>query len=145
MSRTRPNAAKLCIFTDMRLLLTHTCLALCIPGLLLTGCSGSGTGRVFTPAGARLIWRPLASDPRPANVFVSGTFNGWHMSNPAFKCSWNALEGGFSITLTLPPGRYEYKFVVDGRWVHDPDARETAPDPLGGKLGVFYVKPATAP
>lgn len=122
-----------------------SCLAACLPGVLVTGCSASGTGRVFTPSNVRLVWRPPAGEPRPANVFVSGSFNDWHIANPDFKCSWNALEGGFSITLALPPGRYEYKFVVNGRWIHDPDARESAPDPLGGRLGVFYVNQAPAP
>lgn len=26
----------------------------------------------------------------------------------------------WTVTLDLPPGRYEYKFVVDGKWCCDP-------------------------
>ncbi len=138
------NSLKTVYFNSMRKTLRHVCILLLLPGLLLAGCAGSGTGRVFPPSAVRLTWRPALTEKRPQNVFISGTFNDWHMANPAFKCSWNPLENGFSITLTLSPGRYEYKFVVDGHWVHDRDARESAPDPLGGRLGVFYVKEPAA-
>ena len=30
-------------------------------------------------------------------------------------------RGEFSATLELPEGRHEYKFIVDGEWMHDPD------------------------
>lgn len=33
--------------------------------------------------------------------------------------------------LRLPPGVYEYQFLVDGRWMPDPQARKTAPNPFG--------------
>lgn len=124
---------------------TFICCIALITLIILIGCAGSGTGKVFTPSAVHLTWRPPATGPRPQNVYITGTFNGWHISHPAFKCAWNASEGGYSITLTLPPGRYEYKFVVDGRWIHDPQARETAPDPLGGRLGVFYVQQSNTP
>jgi len=138
------NTPKTVYFNGMKKTLGPVCSLLLLSGLFLTGCAGSGTGRVFPPSSVRLTWRPGITEKRPQNVFISGTFNEWHMNNPAFKCAWNPLENGFSITLTLPPGRYEYKFVVDGHWIHDRDARESAPDPLGGRLGVFYVKEPAA-
>ena len=30
-------------------------------------------------------------------------------------------EGGFSTEVTLNEGLFEYKFIVDGEWHHDPD------------------------
>ena len=51
-------------------------------------------------------------------VFVAGTFNDWrpdatplHSDRP--KRKW-------TVTLRLPPGHYEYKFVVDGQWCCEP-------------------------
>ena len=30
-------------------------------------------------------------------------------------------QGDLTAIIELPLGRYEYKFVVDGQWVHDPN------------------------
>ena len=105
---------------------------------VLSACSASSTGRVFKDGYVALTYLPPGEE-RPESVFLSGSFNDWHISDPAFRCVWDPFEEGFSIRFTLEPGKYEYRFVVDGRWVHDPDARESAPDPLGGRLGIFYV------
>ena len=93
----------------------------------------------------QLSFRPPRDGNRPQTVFVAGTFNEWTMNDPAFKCAWNNQEKEFQISFHLSPGRYEYKFIVDGQWIHDPEARESALDPLGGKLGVFHVLPSTTP
>ena len=39
----------------------------------------------------------------------------------------------------LPPGDYEYRFVVDGCWCSDPEAKETAPNPFGDHNAVLRV------
>jgi hypothetical protein len=41
--------------------------------------------------------------------------------------------------LVLPPGVYEYRLVVDGKWLPDPQASETAPNPFGGLNSVLKV------
>jgi 1,4-alpha-glucan branching enzyme len=52
-------------------------------------------------------------------VFVAGTFNNW---NPRqHQLHDNPNSGVFKTTLMLPPGRHEYKFVVDGEWHVDPN------------------------
>jgi hypothetical protein len=43
----------------------------------------------------------------------------------------------------LAPGTYEYCLVVDGQWMPDPLARETVPNPFGGRNSVLKV--ATSP
>ena len=37
-----------------------------------------------------------------------------------------ALRGAglWQTTLALKPGRYQYKFVVDGEWMADPEAKQ---------------------
>jgi hypothetical protein len=117
--------------------LTRSLILLILP-CVLAACSTTSTGRVFRDGYVTLTYWP-PGDERPSTVFLSGSFNDWQMSDPAFRCVWDPFEEGFSIRFDLEPGRYEYRFVVDGRWIHDPDARESAPDPLGGRLGVFYV------
>ena len=39
----------------------------------------------------------------------------------------------------MPPGTYEYCLVVDGQWMPDPLARETVPNPFGGRNSVLKV------
>lgn len=51
------------------------------------------------------------------NVIVTGTFNGWKTNEKKMKRSGD----GWSFPVALSAGNYEYKFIVDGRWMPDPD------------------------
>jgi hypothetical protein len=42
--------------------------------------------------------------------------------------------------LTLSPGIYEYQYVVDGRWINDPHAVKSTPNPFGGRNSVLVVE-----
>ena len=48
-------------------------------------------------------------------------------------------EGRWVKELALPPGDYEYRFVVDGAWIPDPLAKETVPNPFGEMNSVLKV------
>ena len=50
-----------------------------------------------------------------------------------------ASPGKWVKQLSLTPGRYEYRFVVDGDWVSDPNAEQT-PNPHGGCNSVLIVQ-----
>lgn len=52
-----------------------------------------------------------------SSVFLAGTFNDW---NPQTDLMQRTPDGDWGIDLDLPPGRYEYKFVVDGQWCCEP-------------------------
>ncbi len=54
-------------------------------------------------------------------------------------------DGRWMKELVLPPGRYEYLYVVDGRWQPDPGAAERVPNPFGGENGVLIVAVDQAP
>ena len=41
-------------------------------------------------------------------------------------------DGHWVKELSLPPGGYEYRFVVNGEWVDAPNAKETVSNPHGG-------------
>ncbi len=76
--------------------------------------------------------------PQATEVCVAGSFNEWHPSaTPMIRLD----AGKWVKELDLPPGRYEYRFVVDGQWVDDPAARETVPNPHGGVNAVLEVRP----
>lgn len=40
-------------------------------------------------------------------------------------------DGMFSLDMSMPAGTYEYKFLVDGKWVPDPDNSVSAINPFG--------------
>jgi hypothetical protein len=57
--------------------------------------------------------------PASTRVSVVGDFNDWDpQASPMARAS---ERGPWSVRLSLPPGRYRYTFLVDGkRWVQDP-------------------------
>lgn len=50
-------------------------------------------------------------------VILSGSFNGWNTQ----ELSMTKTATGWKIPYVLRPGTYEYKFIVDGKWITDPD------------------------
>lgn len=59
--------------------------------------------------------------PEAQSVFLVGTFNGWNEeATPMERCEL----GEWMTSLPLAPGRYEYKFVIDGEWVCAPGPDE---------------------
>ncbi len=62
------------------------------------------------------------------------------MFDPAFRMLWDGERKVFSVKFSLRPGRYMYKFIVDGEWVSDPKAALRVEDKLGGTMGVFIVR-----
>ena len=74
--------------------------------------------------------------PTATTVCVAGTFNEWHAEAKPLQ----PVGGGRWLKETvLPPGNYEYCLVVDGEWMPDPRARETVPNPFGGRNSILKV------
>ena len=48
-----------------------------------------------------------------AAVFLAGSFNDWNESAIAMSRDDNGI---WTANLDLLPGRYEYKFIIDGQW-----------------------------
>ncbi|MBQ6786218.1 MAG: alpha-amylase [Lachnospiraceae bacterium] len=55
--------------------------------------------------------------PTAKSVTVAGEMNGWDAA--ATPLTYNGETGFWSIDKELIPGKYEYKFVVDGNWTID--------------------------
>ncbi|MFO7369629.1 MAG: glycogen-binding domain-containing protein [Bacteroidales bacterium] len=53
------------------------------------------------------------------SVYLSGSFNNWSTSETPMKPD----ESGWTVCLNLPSGKYDYKYIVDGRWMPDPNNR----------------------
>ncbi|MBN1893319.1 alpha amylase N-terminal ig-like domain-containing protein [bacterium] len=70
-------------------------------------------------------------------VYLAGTFNDW--DGGRHEMQDRDGDGLFETNLLLPAGRYLYKFVVDGEWLTDPEAKEFEPDGRGGRNAVLIV------
>lgn len=67
-------------------------------------------------------------------VMISGNFNQWSvMQNPMRKTSQ-----GWEIKLPLPYGKTLYKFVIDGKWVHDQMNSQIEPNGTNGFNSVYF-------
>ncbi len=78
------------------------------------------------------------SDSKAHTVAIAGDFNQWNFQS-------NCLEdpdgdGIWTATLKLPPGRYEYMFVLDGEeWVPDPNANKFVKDGFGNMNAILEI------
>ena len=72
-----------------------------------------------------------------STVYVAGTFNDWDPKDCPLKDNPNS--GIYKATLALPPGRHEYKFVVNGEWHVDPNCSEWVPNGQGSLNSVVSV------
>ncbi len=55
-------------------------------------------------------------------VFLAGSFNNWSPTATPMK---RDSAGNWMVSLPLAPGRYEYKFVLDGEWCCEPGCKYT--------------------
>ncbi len=69
-----------------------------------------------------------------SHVYLSGSFNNWStMQTPMIRC-----DSGWIITLSLKPGKYTYKYIIDGQWTRDPYNKLSEDDSQGGGNSVVY-------
>jgi Glycogen recognition site of AMP-activated protein kinase len=95
------------------------------PASASTSVSESASPPASTPV--RVRFHLQAKGAR--RVSLVGSFNQWG----ADRIVLDPVSDGttFAGTVELPPGTYEYMFVVDGRWVTDPAAEERRDDGFG--------------
>lgn len=73
--------------------------------------------------------------PQASSAALAGSFNGWDPKRTPLRKEANSWK----TTLWLPPGRYEYRFVADGKWLSDPAAKESVPNSYGSTNSVLVV------
>ncbi len=76
--------------------------------------------------------------PYDQAVYVAGTFNGWNSRQYRL---WQGPfgQGEHRAHLSLPPGRYEYKFVSGMEWYPDPENPNRVNDGYGSVNSVLTV------
>jgi chromosome partitioning protein len=80
-------------------------------------------------------------DQRASDVRIAGDFNGW-VPDKGVRSLIEA-EGETRIwtkILHLAPGRYQYRYVVDGEWREDPENPEGVASQVGGRNSVLVVR-----
>jgi transcriptional regulator with XRE-family HTH domain len=75
--------------------------------------------------------------PDAKKVLLAGSFNGWNTKTSAMK---KEKGGVWKKAETLKPGRYEYKFIVDGQWRIDPTNHITSQNTYGSQNSVKEVR-----
>jgi len=68
--------------------------------------------------------------PEAEKVCLAGDFNNWGVDDLLMK---RDNKGTWKASFPLPPGRYEYRFRVDGVWHDDPNAPERVGNPFGSQ------------
>lgn len=106
----------------------------------LGGCGGGGPRTLDREVSPEIVeggavFRYVNSDAK--KVFLVGDFNNWTPNSDPMK-DLNG-DGHWSLFYPLRPGTYQYKYVVDGRWIPDPRNADDEPDGFDGVNSVVTV------
>lgn len=93
------------------------------------------------PAKSPRRWVRFEIDaPGARAVSVAGTFNNWVQgATPLWLQGGLQGSGGTRWVRDVPVASdpHEYRFVVDGKWTDDPNAKAYAPNPHGGRNAIL--------
>jgi 1,4-alpha-glucan branching enzyme len=68
---------------------------------------------------------------------LCGTFNDWNKETHPMK---RLKNGNFSVSLTLQPGEYHFRYYLDSqRWENDWEADEYRTNPFGSDDSIIKV------
>jgi 1,4-alpha-glucan branching enzyme len=74
--------------------------------------------------------------PHAKEVFLVGDFNNWDTKSNSMKPD---KDGLWRISLILSPGRYEFKFFIDGKWREGLKGKHKVPNCFGTLNHVLVV------
>ncbi len=74
--------------------------------------------------------------PQARAVFLAGEMTDWDKHKQAMV---RGEDGVWRLRLDLAPGQWLYKFIVDGRWTHDPATPDHDADGQGGQHSFVFV------
>ena len=80
-------------------------------------------------------------DSAAGDVRIAGDFNGWVPDRGVRSLiASEGQERVWTKVLTLEPGTYQYRYVVDGEWREDPANPQSAPGPTGQPNSILHVR-----
>src|SRR5688572_5299798 len=68
-------------------------------------------------------------------VYLSGTFNNWS----TLKTPMIRTDSGWVSDVLLNPGKHAYKFVIDGKWIHDERNAQAESDGYHGHNSIYFM------
>ena len=101
------------------------------------GQTQASTSAAPSTAGAGQVTFTYA-DPSAKAVSLAGQFNNWSATTTQLH---KDDAGLWTVSVALKPGRYQYKFVVDGDWRLDPSNPDSADDGSGNMNSIKTVAP----
>ena len=103
--------------------------------VILVGCAPKSLEPVVLHEGVRFFYFA----PSAKSVSIAGSFNHWNPDKD--RLIGPDRKGIWTIVLPLPPGRNEYRFVVDGKeWAPDP-SMPSVDDGLGDRNSLIVLEP----
>jgi 1,4-alpha-glucan branching enzyme len=75
--------------------------------------------------------------PKAKKVSIAGSFNNW---DAKALVAQKDTKGTWKAKASLKPGRYEYKFVVDGAWWTDPSNNSNVYNSFGSQNSIVEIK-----
>ena len=66
--------------------------------------------------------------PDAHTVLLAGDFTDWDRAPVSLKKS---KAGVWKASVSLPPGRHEYRLIVDGQWRDDPECKTRQANQFG--------------
>ncbi len=108
--------------------------------LYLAKSQGRNRVAVYDPPDkVTLVYWP---EPWVTHVALVGNFNNWDKDADPME---RQADGSYRFILSLNPGKYPYKFVLNGSaWIPDPSAAESQHDDLGGQNSILRVHKTSA-
>lgn len=74
--------------------------------------------------------------PQAKKVAIGGCFNNWKAEKNLLK---KDASGNWKVSLDLKPGRYQYRYWVDGEWQNAQEPVECVPNAFGSWNCVIAV------
>lgn len=85
------------------------------PSNPVTRPDGQGNINSFLGIGDTIIFR-LQSYDNAESVVLAGSFNAWNQG----ELFMERKDGEWQLPYVLAAGNFEYKYIVDGKWINDP-------------------------
>lgn len=93
------------------------------------------TAMPLVPAEKTVVFALKA--PAHADVQIAGDFNNWQPEALSYTEATEAPLWWKGIS--LKPGSYQYKYLLDGQWIADPHNENRSDDPFGGINSLIEV------
>lgn len=75
--------------------------------------------------------------PNARSVYLTGEFTNW--SREGVRMNKDEDDGLWKATLLLDAGEYEYRFIVDGVWIKDPNNADSVLNEFGQENSLLIV------